>query len=130
MTGDALPQKSRPRRGFRVLDNPHPTSRCREDSIPHTRGLFEMLAMPFGLCNSQATFQRLMDQALDGVTNAESCVDDILIYSQTFTEHREHLTQVLERLDKVGHQLRRDKCRLGYDSVEFLGHWISSTGRH
>ena len=49
-----------------------------EETAFHTpRGLFEMLAMPFGLFNSQATFQRLMNQALDGVANAESYVDDI-----------------------------------------------------
>ena len=69
-----------------------------EKTAFHTpRGLFEMLAMPFGLCNSQATFQRVMDQALNGLNNVESYVDDILVYSQTFTEHLDHLTREVGR---------------------------------
>ena len=70
-----------------------------------------------------------MDQALEGVGNTESYVDDILVYSRTFDEHLTHLTRVFERLDEAGLRLRRDKCRLGCDSVEFLGHWISRGGR-
>ena len=33
------------------------------------RGLYEMTVMPFGLVNSQATFQRMMDNALRGLKN-------------------------------------------------------------
>ena len=32
-------------------------------------------------------------------------------------------------LDTSGLQLRKDKCRIAYRGVEFLGHWISDTGR-
>ena len=101
-----------------------------EKTAFHTpRGLFEMLMMPFGLCNSQATFQRLMDQALSKLSNVESYVDDILVYSRSFDEYVLHLTRVLERLEEAGLRLRRDKCQLGYGSMEFLGHWVSQTGR-
>ena len=48
------------------------------------RGLCEMLVMPFGVCNSQATVQRLMDQVLREATNAESFVDDILSFLSQF----------------------------------------------
>ena len=53
----------------------------------------------------------------------------MVVYSRTFDEHLTHLTRVFERLDEAGLRLRRDKCRLGCDSVEFLGHWISRGGR-
>ena len=110
------------------------TSPVREQDVEKTafhtlRGLFEIVVMPFGLCNSQATFQRLMDQALKGVSSAESYVDDILVYSRTFEEHLAHLEEVLQRLDMAGLQIRKDKCRLAYRGVEFLGHWVSDAGR-
>ena len=94
-----------------------------EKNAFHTpRGLFEMIVMPFGLCNSQATFQRLMDQALGQLHNVESYVDDIIVYSNTYEEHVRHVTQVMECLEGAGLRLRKDKCQIGYQSIEFLGH--------
>ena len=81
-----------------------------------------MIVMPFGLCNSQSTFQRLMDLTLRGASNAESFVDDKLIFSNSFEEHLSHLEEVFQRLEVTGLQLRKDKCRLAYRGVEFLGH--------
>ena len=57
------------------------------------RGLFEFLRMPFGLCNAPATFQRLMQVVLSGLEGTSCFVylDDVLVVSQTFKEHLEHL---------------------------------------
>ena len=56
-------------------------------------------------------------------------MDDILVYSRTFDEHVQRLTQVFERLTEAGLRLRRDKCQLGYEAAEFLGHWVSRAGK-
>ena len=101
-----------------------------EKTAFHTpRGIYKMLVMPFGLCNAPATFQRIMDRALDKTPNCESYVDDILVFSSTFEEHLDHLHNVFQRLEAAGLQLRRGKCKVGYTSMEFLGHRISNTGR-
>ena len=43
-----------------------------EKTAFHTpRGLYEMLVMPFGMVNSGATFQRLVDKTLQGLKYAE-----------------------------------------------------------
>ncbi|KAI6658406.1 Retroviral-like aspartic protease 1 [Oopsacas minuta] len=56
-----------------------------EKTAFHTpRGQYEMVIMPFGLCNSQATFQRLMDNILEEVPRAEAYVDDCCVFSRTF----------------------------------------------
>ena len=92
-----------------------------EKTAFHTpRGLHEMNVMPFGLCNAQATFQRVMDRTLGNIPNCESYVDDILIYSPTFEAHIQHLKAVFNRLGESGLLLRRDKCKLGHRSIEFL----------
>ena len=93
------------------------------------RGLYEMTVMPFGLVNSQATFQRMMDNALRGLKHTESYVDDCIIYSRTFEGHLSDLREVLERLKQARIHVKFRKCQLGYAEVEFLGHMVSSEGR-
>ena len=58
----------------------HPESR-EKTAFSTTSGLYEFMAVPFGLCNAPDTFQRLMEVVLMGLTR-EKCVvylDDILI---------------------------------------------------
>ena len=59
-----------------------------EKTAFHTpRGQYEMLVMPFGLCNASATFQREMDRSLHRVPHVQSYADDILIFSPDFDAH-------------------------------------------
>ena len=60
-------------------------------------GHYEFNVMPFGLTNAPPTFQRLMDCVLAGIS-PEQCLiylDDIIVFSQTFQEHLQHLSNVL-----------------------------------
>ena len=78
------------------------------------RGLSEFQVMPQRMCNSAATFQRLMNLVLGGLSY-EAClvyIDDIMLYSNTLDVHLGRLEAVLERLDKAGLKIRPDKCRL------------------
>lgn len=55
--------------------------------------------MSFGVANDPLTYQRLMENVLDGL-NLKVCVvyiDDLLIFSKTFEEHLERLTMVFNR---------------------------------
>ena len=100
-----------------------------EKTAFHTpRGQYEMVVMPFGLCNSQATFQRLMDNILDKIPRAESYVDDCCVFSGSFEEHVKDLRSTLARIREGKVKLRRDKCHFGYSGGEFLGHYVSSEG--
>ena len=93
------------------------------------RGLYEMTVMPFGLVNAQATFQRLMDNILQGTRNAESYVDDCIVYSQNFDSHLEDLREVLERLRDAKLHVKLRKCQFVREEVEFLGHLVSGRGK-
>ena len=54
-------------------------------------GLYECESMPFGLCNTPPTFQRLMLNCL-GELNLTYCLiylDDVIMFSRTEEEHLE-----------------------------------------
>jgi len=54
--------------------------------------------------------------------------DDILIYSRTWKEHLEHLSQVLTILEENKFYTKRSKCTFGKEEVDYLGHKISKEG--
>jgi hypothetical protein len=91
-------------------------------------GLWEFTRMPFGLKNAGQTFQRLMDRLGADLDFVFIYLDDILVASRDEKTHREHLHLVLERLREFGLVLNLEKCELGRETVEFLGHKISSSG--
>ena len=92
------------------------------------RGQYEMNVMAFGLCNSQSTYQRAVDQALAEVPNTETYVDDTCVHTATFDDHVQCLESALAAFKKANMQLRRDKCKFGYTEGEFVGHEISGAG--
>ncbi|GBM66822.1 Retrovirus-related Pol polyprotein from transposon 297 [Araneus ventricosus] len=70
--------------------------------------------MPFGLCNAPATFERLMETVLRGLSS-EACLvylDDIIIVGRTFEELLNNLRKVFQRLQNANLKLNPKKCSL------------------
>jgi hypothetical protein len=63
-------------------------------------GLWEFLRMPFGLRNAEQSFQRFMDDVLDGLDFTFCYMDNILIGSISTEEHLRHLHLVLQWLQQ------------------------------
>ena len=63
-------------------------------------GHFEFNVMPFGLTNAPATFQRLMECVLAGLSPEECLIylDDVIVFNSSFQDHLQSLCHVLERL--------------------------------
>lgn len=55
-------------------------------------------------------------------------IDDLLVSSETFSLHLEHLRQVLQRLKAGVMTVNLDKCRFVRNEVPFLGHILTPTG--
>ena len=86
--------------------------------------------MPFGLTNTPATFQRLMETCL-GNLNLHWCIiylDDIVIFSKDLASHLERLEAVFWKLEKAGLKLKPSKCELFQWQLTYLGHMISAKG--
>ena len=81
-------------------------------------GLYEWLRMPFGIAGAPATQQRMMDKLLAGMKwiCALAYLDNILIYSNTFTEHLAHLEALF------------NKSTLCARETSYLGFLVSAKG--
>ncbi|GFV36864.1 retrovirus-related Pol polyprotein from transposon 297 [Trichonephila clavipes] len=93
-------------------------------------GTYCYLRMSFGLRNAPATFQRLIDKFRSGLKDvfALSCLDDIIVLSETFEKHLEDIEKVFERLSIFKLHANRDKCHFACDRVKYLGFWITKDG--
>jgi hypothetical protein len=93
-------------------------------------GLYRFLRMPFGLRNSPATFQRLIDRFKVGLPNVflVAYMDDIIVLSPTLDRHLEDLEEVFTRLRLFKLGANRRKCVFACAEVKFLGHIIKKGG--
>ncbi|KAI2666700.1 Transposon Tf2-6 polyprotein [Labeo rohita] len=95
-----------------------------------TTGHYEYRVMPFGLANSPSYFQAFVNEVFRDMLNRWVIIyiDDILIYSNSVTEHVQHVRAVLQRL--IEHQLyaKLEKCEFHQERITFLGYVISPEG--
>ena len=93
-------------------------------------GLFQFKVMPMGLCNAPATFERLMNKVLSGLSwkTCQVYLDDVIVFGNNFETTLERLRGVFDRLRASGSKLNPLKCKLFQKSVNYLGHVVSSDG--
>jgi Reverse transcriptase (RNA-dependent DNA polymerase) len=88
------------------------------------KGLFEPTVMFFGMCNSPATFQAMMDDIFMMMIDNQLVIvymDDILIFADT-KEELEWITKlVLEKLREHDLFLKAKKCEFCQTRIEYLG---------
>jgi len=92
------------------------------------RGLFEPLVMFFGMTNSPATFQTMMNNIFWNLIAEGIMVvylDDILIFTKTKEEHEQAVRRVLQVLKENKLFLRPEKCEFCKQRIEYLGLVIS-----
>ena len=95
------------------------------NTVFHTpRGLYELLVPPFGMVNSGATFQRLMNQTLEGSDSGK-------VMSTKFWTFRRHWTNILNTYVRFSNAYAIESSN--YERInaecEFIGHHISAKGR-
>lgn len=73
-------------------------------------GTFLFDLIPFGLMNALSTFQRMMDQLLDGLSFVRVYLDDVVVFSKNIDENYEHLKIVLEPVASSNLNLNISKC--------------------
>ena len=91
---------------------------------------YEYLVIPFGLCNAPSTFQTLMNSIFRPYLRKFILVflDDILIYSPTWSCHLKHVKQALEILREQQLFIKASKCNFRQQELEYLGHIVTCHG--
>jgi len=95
------------------------------------KGAFEPLVMYFGLCNSPATFQKMMNEIFHDMSDV--CVvyiDDLMIFTDMDDQERHDriVLEVLKRLRDNNLFVKPEKCRFRVTEVDFLGMIVSRDG--
>ncbi|MCO5588021.1 hypothetical protein L7F22_041975 [Adiantum nelumboides] len=92
-------------------------------------GLYEYLVMPFGLTNAPATFNRMMERIFRPHCNfTRVFFDNVIIYSKTIEEHKEHLKVIFQALRDNKLYVNQKKSEFFLQEIQYLGHIISKNG--
>ncbi len=95
------------------------------------RSLYRFTRLPFGIKQAPAHFQKVMETELGQAGCAEFCkvfIDDILVHSNTFEAHIEHLALVIAALRACGLKIHQGKSCFGLDTIDFIGFDVSPYG--
>ena len=82
------------------------------------------MVMFFGMCNSLATFQSMMDSAFADMIEQNFIIiymDNILIFAKTQEELEQITKMVLEQLCKHNLYLKPKKCKFNKTKIKYLG---------
>src|SRR5664279_2095115 len=88
-------------------------------------GHFRWRYMPFGCRNAPATFSRLLMRLFAKLEEfCAAYLDDIIIFSMSWEDHKRHVADVLERIKKAGLTLNLSKSEFAVAEVDYLGYHI------
>jgi len=94
-------------------------------------GSFKPTVMFFGLTNSPATFQAIINKLLRDLINIGKVVafiDDVIIGTETEEGHDEIVAEIIRRLEENDLYVKLEKCRWKVREVGFLGVVIGLEG--
>ena len=94
-------------------------------------GSFEPTVMFFGLMNSPAMFQVMMNELLRDLTNTGKVavfIDDVIVGTETGEGHDELVAEVIKRLEENDLYVKPEKCKWKVREVDFSGVVIGPEG--
>ncbi|GBG69030.1 hypothetical protein CBR_g3728 [Chara braunii] len=117
----------------------------KEEDRPKTafvlfEGTWQWVWCPMRICNAPATFQRAMNVTFQNFVNKTRLtqgminfcvivyVDDILVYSDTFHGHAQHIEWTLGALRDAGFKIALEKSKFFLPEISFLGYVVTRGG--
>ena len=90
--------------------------------------------MPFGISPAPEEFQRRLENTLEGLDGVKPIFDDILVFgagetqAAAISDHDVKLRALLEHCRSKGIKLNKEKLKLCYTEVKFMGHIVCQDG--
>ncbi|XP_026529758.1 uncharacterized protein K02A2.6-like, partial [Notechis scutatus] len=103
---------------------------AKAQTIVTHRGAFKCNRLQFRVSVAPGIFQSLMERLLQGIKGVVPYFDDVLIAAPNREELERHLRLVLHRFMDAGLKVKRNKCQLCTERVEFLGYLLDKHGIH
>ena len=87
-------------------------------------------AMPFGLKNAGATYQRLVNMMFKDKLGdtMEVYIDDMVVKSKKAEDHLQDIKEAFDILDQYNMKLNPAKCHFGVGAGKFLGYMVTKRG--
>ena len=95
---------------------------CRKStafSLP--QGIFQFNRLPMGIKTACAIFSRAMNSIVGDVPSCTCYLDDIIIFTQSYTEHLKMLNQVMKKITEANLSINLRKSSFAREQIEFLG---------
>ena len=93
--------------------------------------LFKPMVMFFGLTNSPATFQTMINELLRDLINMGKVavfIDDVIVGTEEEEKHEKLVVEVIKRLEENNLYVKSEKCKWKVREVGFLGVVIGLEG--
>mgnify|MGYP001794878679 FL=1 len=114
------------RMGFHQFEL-HPDSRDITTFTTHL-GLYRYKRLNFGITSAAEIYQKEISKIIQGLQGVANLADDIIVHATTREEHDRRLCEVFSRLEQANMTLNQEKCVIGVQQLDFLGHVLSSKG--
>ena len=101
------------------------TERAKEISCFVVGGqTYKCHVMPYGMKNAPATFQRLMNKVVQGMSNCVVYLDDVVVYTSDWDTHMSELGTLFSRLSAAHLVVNLKKCAFVSAQVQYLGYVV------
>jgi len=80
-------------------------------------GFYQYKVMPFGMKNSPATFQRLINWITENFEGCEAYIGDAVVFGSTWEQH-------LQRVRELFCRLKAANLTVGHVHITYLGHVV------
>ena len=92
------------------------------------QGLYRYKWLMFGISCAPEMYNKIIHQALSGLTGVSSIYDDIIVHGKHEEEPNRNLELLLQRIQAKGLTLNVDKCHFSMPQIEFMRHKLSEHG--